>query len=291
MNLPARILTIAGSDSSGGAGIQADLKTIQALAGYCMSALTAITAQNTLGVFGAHAIPAAMVAQQLEAVLDDPGVDAIKTGMLLNSRIIDAIAEVLDERGAGIPLVLDPVMVATSGARLIDEEAQESIITGLLARSALITPNLPEAEALTGLRITDQQSLEAAGHIIHDLGGNAVLIKGGHREGDEVIDYPFDGACLDRIPRPTIQTAAWPRHRLHPRLRHRHPPRTGPRTEGRHRKRQALPERRPPTRLARPRQRDRTVESRLDGRRPRREISLPTRLNSRSGRLATPDKD
>lgn len=206
MNLPARILTIAGSDSSGGAGIQADLKTIQALGGYGMSALTAITAQNTLGVFGVHAIPAAMVAQQLEAVLDDPGVDAIKTGMLLNSRIIDAIAEVLDERGSGIPLVLDPVMVATSGARLIDEEAQESIITGLLARSALITPNLPEAEALTGLRITDQQSLEAAGHIIHDLGGNAVLIKGGHREGDEVIDYLFDGAEWTEFRAPRIVT-------------------------------------------------------------------------------------
>jgi hydroxymethylpyrimidine/phosphomethylpyrimidine kinase len=205
MSLPARILTIAGSDSSGGAGIQADLKTITALGGYGMSVITAITAQNTLGVYGVHGVPASMVAQQLEAVLDDPGVDVIKTGMLLNTLIIGAVAEVLDEHAA-TPLVLDPVMVATSGARLIDEDAQESLITGLLHRATLITPNLPEAEALSGLRITDQRSLEAAAHIIHDLGGGAVLIKGGHREGDTVVDQLFDGETWTSFSTPRIKT-------------------------------------------------------------------------------------
>lgn len=205
MSHPARILTIAGSDSSGGAGIQADLKTILALGGYGMSALTALTAQNTLGVFGVHAIPPEMVAAQIEAVLDDPGVDAIKTGMLLNREIIEAIAEVLDKHPA-IPLVLDPVMVATSGARLIDEDAQELVITRLLHRATLITPNLPEADALTGLRITDQQSLEAAGCIIHDLGAKAVLIKGGHRDGEEVVDWLFDGVDWTPFSAPRIHT-------------------------------------------------------------------------------------
>lgn len=205
MSLPARILTIAGSDSSGGAGIQADLKTILALGGYGMSAVTAITAQNTLGVYGVHGIPAAMVAQQLEAVLDDPGVDVIKTGMLLNTLIIGAIAEVLDEHPP-LPLVLDPVMVATSGARLIDTDAQETLITQLLPRATVVTPNLPEAEALSGLRITNQQSLEAAGHIIHDLGAAAVLIKGGHREGDEVVDWLFDGTDWTAFRTPRIET-------------------------------------------------------------------------------------
>jgi hydroxymethylpyrimidine/phosphomethylpyrimidine kinase len=205
MSHPARILTIAGSDSSGGAGIQADLKTILALGGYGMSALTAITAQNTLGVFGVHAIPPETVAAQIEAVLDDPGVDAIKTGMLLNREIIEAIADVLDKHPT-IPLVLDPVMIATSGARLIDEDAQELVITRLLHRATLITPNLPEADALTGLRITDQQSLEAAGCIIHDLGAKAVLIKGGHRDGEEVVDWLFDGSDWTPFRAPRIHT-------------------------------------------------------------------------------------
>lgn len=205
MTLPARILTIAGSDSSGGAGIQADLKAIVSLGGYGMSVLTAITAQNTLGVYGVHGIPTAMVAQQLEAVLDDPGVDVIKTGMLLNGWIIEAIADVLDAHPP-LPMVLDPVMVATSGARLIDEDAQEVLITRLLSRATVITPNLPEAEALSGLRITDQQSLEAAGHVIYDLGGTAVLIKGGHREGNEVVDHLFDGTTWTEFKTARIQT-------------------------------------------------------------------------------------
>ncbi len=192
MSHPARILTIAGSDSSGGAGIQADLKTILALRGYGMSAITAITAQNTLGVTGVQGIDPEMVAKQIEAVLEDPGVDAIKTGMLLNREIIEAIAAVLDQHPA-IPLVLDPVMVATSGARLIDEDAQELVMTRLLHRATLITPNLPEADALTGLRITDLQSLQAAGRTIHDLGAKAVLIKGGHGSGEEVVDWLYDG--------------------------------------------------------------------------------------------------
>lgn len=205
MSHPARILTIAGSDSSGGAGIQADLKTILALGGYGMSAITAITAQNTLGVTGVQGIEPEMVARQIEAVLEDPGVDAIKTGMLLNREIIEAIADVLDKH-SGIPLVLDPVMVATSGARLIDEDAQELVITRLFRHATVITPNLPEADALTGLRITDQQSLQAAGSILRDLGARAVLIKGGHGSGEEVVDWLFDGSAWQRFAGPRIRT-------------------------------------------------------------------------------------
>ena len=167
--------------------------------------LTAITAQNTLGVTGVQGIEPEMVAAQIEAVLVDPGVDAIKTGMLLNREIIEAIADVLDKHPA-IPLVLDPVMVASSGARLIDEDAQELVITRLLHRATLITPNLPEADALTGLRITDQQSLEAAGCIIHDLGAKAVLIKGGHGSGEEVVDWLFDGVEWTPFRAPRIHT-------------------------------------------------------------------------------------
>ena len=205
MSLPARILTIAGSDSSGGAGIQADLKTILALGGYGMSAITAITAQNTLGVTGVQGISPEMVAAQILAVLEDPGVDAIKTGMLLNREIIEAIANVLDKAPA-IPLVLDPVMVATSGARLIDEDAQELVITRLFRHATLITPNLPEADALTGLRITDLQSLQAAGAILCDLGARAVLIKGGHDRGEEVVDWLYDGSTWTDFRTPRIHT-------------------------------------------------------------------------------------
>lgn len=203
--LPARILTIAGSDSSGGAGIQADLKTILALGGYGMTAITALTAQNTLGVTGIHAVPPDMVRKQIDAVLDDPGVDVFKTGMLLNREIIDVVAASL-ATVPSIPLVLDPVMVATSGARLIDEDAQEMLVTRLLPRATLLTPNLPEAEALAGMTIDDDDALHVAGVRIHALGARAVLIKGGHQGGGEAIDYLYDGTVWSTFRAPRIET-------------------------------------------------------------------------------------
>lgn len=204
-NLPARILSIAGSDSSGGAGIQADIKTITALGGYGMSAITAITAQNTLGVTGVHAIPVDMVRKQIEAVVEDPGVDIVKTGMLLNREIIATVAEML-ERAPDVPLVLDPVMVATSGARLIDEDAQSILVERLLPRAALLTPNLPEAEALSGLSIEDEASMRKAGERIHELGTGAILIKGGHAATDDATDWLFDGESWTPFSTPRIET-------------------------------------------------------------------------------------
>ena len=206
MTQPARILTIAGSDSSGGAGIQADLKAITMLGGYGMSALTALTAQNTLGVTGIHAVPPEMVKAQIEAVLEDPGVDAFKTGMLLNREIIDTVADVL-ATVPDIPLVLDPVMVATSGARLIDEDAQETIIARLLPRATLLTPNLPEAEALAGIAIIDEPTMHKAGDTILNFGPRAVLIKGGHRDGGEAVDYLYDGTTWRDYRAPRISTS------------------------------------------------------------------------------------
>jgi len=205
MKHPARILTIAGSDSSGGAGIQADLKAMLALGGYGMSAITALTAQNTLGVTGIHAVPPEMVRKQIEAVLEDPGVDAIKTGMLLNREIIAAVADVL-ATVPEIPLVLDPVMVATSGARLIDEDAQETLVSRLLPRATLLTPNLPETEALAGFTITDGASLHRAGEVIHGLGAKAVLIKGGHAMTEDAIDQLFDGNTWHTFRSPRVAT-------------------------------------------------------------------------------------
>ena len=203
--LPARILTIAGSDSCGGAGIQADLKTITALGGYGMSAITAITAQNTLGVTGVHAIPAAMVRQQIEAVLEDPGVDVIKTGMLLNREIIAVVGEML-AAVPDVPLILDPVMVATSGARLIDENAQSILVEQLLPHATLLTPNLPEAEVLSGVSITDEAAMREAGEGILALGVKAVLIKGGHAASEDATDWLFDGETWAPFHAPRIET-------------------------------------------------------------------------------------
>lgn len=170
-----RILIIAGSDSGGGAGIQADIKTVTMLGGHAMTAITAITAQNTLGVSGVHAIPTAMVLAQIDAVVADLGVDAIKIGMIGSARTALALAEKLDEL-PGVPVVFDPVMVASSGAALADE-ATIAAFERLMARASVVTPNLPELEALGG----DAEALRKA----H---GCAVLVKGGHGEGAEVVD-------------------------------------------------------------------------------------------------------
>ena len=187
-----RILTIAGSDSGGGAGIQADLKTITVLGGFGMSALTALTAQNTVGVTGIHEVPLDFIAAQIDAVAEDIGVDAVKTGMLLTSGIVELVAEKILEYQ--MPnLVVDPVMVAKSGDPLLVAEAREALKRHLVPLSRVITPNIPEAEILSGKTITTMDHVKEAARIIHAQGAENVVIKGGHRL-DRPTDMLFDGA-------------------------------------------------------------------------------------------------
>ena len=176
-------LTIAGSDSSGGAGIQADLKTMTAHGVYGMSAVTALTAQNTMGVTDILAVSPAFLAAQLDAVFADIPPDAVKIGMVADAALIHVIAEKLDEYDAK-NVVVDPVMVATSGARLISEDAVEALVSELLPRAALITPNIPEAEVLADMAITDRTAMTAAAARIHERTHAAVLMKGGHSIDD-----------------------------------------------------------------------------------------------------------
>jgi hydroxymethylpyrimidine/phosphomethylpyrimidine kinase len=182
---PPRILSIAGSDPSGGAGIQADLKTIAALGGYGMAAITALTAQNTTGVYGVHAVPAAFVVQQMRLCLEDIGANAIKTGMLFSAEIVEAVAGVLPQN---IPLILDPVMVAKGGAALLNPDAIAAVKTRLIPRAHLITPNIPEAELLCGIRIETPAHMQQAGEALLAMGAGAALIKGGHMQGDSLTD-------------------------------------------------------------------------------------------------------
>jgi hydroxymethylpyrimidine/phosphomethylpyrimidine kinase len=182
-----RVLIIAGSDSGGGAGVQADIKTVTALGGYAATAITAITVQNTLGVTGVHPIPLDVVEAQARAVLDDIGADAIKTGMLGGVETVERVAAILDS-ASGVPAVIDPVMVAKGGARLLDPEAIGAVRSLMIPRATLLTPNAPEAQALTGLEIVSADDLRRAGEALLRAGARAVLMKGGHVEGDTVID-------------------------------------------------------------------------------------------------------
>lgn len=183
-----RVLIIAGSDSGGGAGIQADIKTVSMLDAYAATAITALTAQNTQGVFGVLPIPPDFIRRQIEVVLDDIGADAIKTGMLHDAAVIETVAAVLRERAAEVPLVVDPVMVAKGGARLIDPEAIEGLKRLLIARADIITPNLPEAEILSSRTIGSVPDMRAAGEALLALGCRGVLVKGGHLSGEIVSD-------------------------------------------------------------------------------------------------------
>ena len=184
----ARVLSIAGSDSGGGAGIQADLKTFAALGCYGMTALTALTAQNTLGVQAIHAVPPAFLKAQLQSVLDDIGVDAIKIGMLHAPDIVEVVAWAIDQYRPQ-HVVLDPVMVATSGDRLIAEETVAELVRQLFPRASLITPNLDEAAWLLGHPIERADDLPAAAAELRAMGARAVLLKGGHLAGTEVVDW------------------------------------------------------------------------------------------------------
>lgn len=199
-----RALTIAGSDSGGGAGIQADLKTFSALGVFGMTAITALTAQNTAAVTGVLEVPPAFVARQIDAVVEDIGVDAVKTGMLANAAIIDAVAERI--RHHRLPhLVVDPVMVAKSGAPLLHPEAVEALRRLLLPLAEVVTPNLPEAAALTGLTVDSPAAMGEAARAIAALGPRVVAVKGGHLAG-EAVDVVYDGREVVTLPEPRVET-------------------------------------------------------------------------------------
>ncbi len=188
-----KVLTVAGSDSGGGAGIQADLKTFAALRVYGTSAVTAVTAQNTSSVTGVHTLPAEFVVKQMEAVVEDIGVDALKTGMLANSEIINAVADVIRSCSLG-PLVVDPVMVAQSGDVLMEKAAIKALREELLPLAAIVTPNLDEAKILADQEVKTLEDMKAAAQTIFSLGPDWVLVKGGHMEGVTVTDLLYDGA-------------------------------------------------------------------------------------------------
>ena len=193
----SRVLTIAGSDSGGGAGIQADIKAISATGGYAASAITAVTVQNTLGVKAVHDVPVEIIKGQITAVLEDIGADAVKIGMLSNKEVVRAVRSTLDEFGV-TQIVLDPVMVATSGDRLIDEDAVEVLATELAPYARVITPNIPEAEILAGVRIASQDDLpqvaRSLSSAMSSISGRkvSVLMKAGHLDDEELVDFFYN---------------------------------------------------------------------------------------------------
>jgi len=208
-DLPARrprVLTIAGSDSGGGAGIQADLKTFSALGVFGMTAVTAVTVQNTLGVSGYEAISPGVVADQIIAVVSDIGVDAAKTGMLASAAIVEAVAQAVSN--AGVPnLVVDPVFVSKHGHRLLEEDAVSGLRDRILPLATLVTPNLPEAAGLAGFDVTSRDLMEDAAEVILAIGPNAVLVKGGHLEGSTSSDdLFFDGDRMQWLSAERIDT-------------------------------------------------------------------------------------
>jgi hydroxymethylpyrimidine/phosphomethylpyrimidine kinase len=198
-------LTIAGSDSGGGAGIQADLKTFHAFGVFGTSVLTAITAQNTMGVRAVHPIPLDVVRQQLDAVAEDLEPVALKSGMLATAPLVGTVAEGLVAHDL-TAYVLDPVMVASTGARLLDEDAAGAVATRLLPLAALVTPNLHEARILTGLPVEGEEGQREAARVLVEMGAGAALVKGGHGEGSEVVDLLFDGARERVWRRPRLRT-------------------------------------------------------------------------------------
>ena len=199
-----RVLIIAGSDSGGGAGIQADIKAVTMLGGYAATAITAITVQNTLGVHGVHPLPLDLIEDQARAVLDDIGADAIKTGMLGAVDVVERVAAILDV--ASVPAVVDPVMIAKGGHSLLAEEAISAVKSLMIPRAALLTPNAPEAEALTGLTVADLDGQRRAGAFLIGLGAKAVLMKGGHIPGETVIDVLVTETGETLLEGPRVET-------------------------------------------------------------------------------------
>jgi hydroxymethylpyrimidine/phosphomethylpyrimidine kinase len=199
-----RVLVVAGSDSGGGAGIQADIKTITALDAYAMTAITALTAQDTQGVHAVYPVPPAFVAQQMESVLADIGADAVKIGMLHNEAVMDVVCDVLAPTARHIPIVLDPVMIAKGGRHLLDEDAVAALKRRLFILAAVVTPNVPEAEVLSGMTIYDVPSMRHAAEAMLTLGVPAVLLKGGHLPGAEVVDLLATEAGVEEFRSPRI---------------------------------------------------------------------------------------
>lgn len=183
-----RVLIVAGSDSGGGAGIQADIKTVTALGGFAMTAITALTAQNTKGVFGVVGVEPDFIAEQMRVVLEDLGADAIKIGMLHNAAVIETVCRVIAEQAADIPLIVDPVMFAKGGHALLEPEAVSALRATLLPLASVVTPNIPEAEALTDSRVETVEDMQDAAEAIAAMGPEAVLLKGGHLAGDALSD-------------------------------------------------------------------------------------------------------
>lgn len=189
-----RVLIIAGSDSGGGAGIQGDIKTVTCLGGYAASAITALTAQNTQGVYGIYEIPPDFIRSQISLVMDDIGADAFKTGMLHNKEVIEAVAAEI-YKYKNIPLVLDPVMFAKGGAALLEKDALATLKEKLISLAFIITPNIPEAEYLAGMKISTTDDMKKAAEIILKFGCKHVLLKGGHLDGDTVYDILHGGGA------------------------------------------------------------------------------------------------
>lgn len=200
------VLIIAGSDSSGGAGIQADIKTVTVLGGYAATAITALTAQNTNGVQAVHAVPVKFIAEQIKSVLTDIEIDVIKTGMLNKAEVIETVADTIKNYGNDIPIVLDPVMVAKGGAKLLDKKAIASLKKLLIPMAVMVTPNIPEAEALTGMEIKNSDDMEVAGKKIIEMGAQSVLVKGGHLQESEVVDVLITTKVLRHFTGTRIET-------------------------------------------------------------------------------------
>lgn len=205
-DLRGRVLIVAGSDSGGGAGIQADIKTVTALGGYASTAVTAITVQDTLGVHAIHEVPLDIIRGQIKVVLEDIGTDAIKTGMLHSVEIIEAVAEDISLYAPDAVLIVDPVMVAKGGAALLQGDAVDAFKRALMPLARLITPNLPEAEALTGRVITTLDEQKAAADALLGLGCDAVLLKGGHMPGDTIYDVLATQETIEVMSAPRIDT-------------------------------------------------------------------------------------
>lgn len=204
--MQGKVLIVAGSDSGGGAGVQADIKTVTALGGYAMTALTALTAQDSRGVHAVLPVKPAFVARQMALVLDDLGADAVKTGMLVNAAVIEAVARVLARKAPNVPLVVDPVMVAKGGRRLLDKSAVAALKRRLCARATLVTPNLAEAEALIGRRVVQRDDMMAVATMLLSLGCRAALLKGGHLEGATVVDLLVSEGSAEFFEYPRIAT-------------------------------------------------------------------------------------
>ena len=201
-----RVLVVAGSDSGGGAGIQADIKAVTALRGYAATAITALTAQDTIGVHGVFPVPPEFIQSQMRVVLGDIGADCIKTGMLHGADVIEAVCDVIEDEGAGIPVVVDPVMMAKGGAPLLEADAVATLKRRIVPLATVLTPNVPEAEALCGLTISDTDDMEKAGRALLELGARAALVKGGHMPGEMVHDVLVSADGIEVFTAPRIET-------------------------------------------------------------------------------------